>query len=197
MKQNHSLICSFEILATSVGKCVDLKRKVHLEKVFFGALHRPHHYPEGSDYSIQLQLSDDSPFVVVFNWAAIDNLIISSGAGNSIRLQAGKCVPCPAHCRVISAAAPFPSFTFKPEMEARLLFPPHSSLLHHYWAILCILWWKWTAGRVMIHPDFDPDLSLEKSAPHFMINHYGCLTRGAVQRCIQPLICLPAVSFGK
>lgn len=52
------------------------------------------------------------------------------------------------------------------------------ALLRHYWTILCILWWKWTAGRVMIHPDFDSDLTLEKAASHFIINRYGCLTQG-------------------
>lgn len=106
-------------------------------------------------------------FAGVFNWALIDHLIISRRAGNSIRLQTGKRVPCPACCRVISAFAHFLSLTINPEMEARLPFP-HSTLLHHYWTILCILWWKWTVGRVMMHPDFDSDLTLKKAASHLL-----------------------------
>lgn len=136
-KENKAVFYTRSLLSLNL-KCVNLKRKVHLQNVFLVKFPR---------FRRIWLFCSSSPiwwftFAGVFNWTAIDNLIISRGTGNSIRLQAGKCVSCPARCRVISAFTPFLSLTINPEMEARLPFPPHSTLLHHYWTILCILWWK-------------------------------------------------------
>lgn len=124
-EKNHNLLHRIPSWFESVW---GLKRKVHLRSFWWSS-------PIASLLRRIKLFCSSSPiwwftFAGVFNWAAIDNLIISQGTGNSIRLQAGKWLSRPARCRVISAIAPFLSLTINPEMEARLPFPPHSTLLH-------------------------------------------------------------------
>lgn len=158
---------------------MNLKEGSTFAECLFGEIPSSPHYLEGSGYSVLLLLSDDSPLqeylteLRLIIWLLVGKLgiLLDYRRVNVCLVQLTAGLPLPLHL-----SSPFQS-TLRWEQDSLSHKILHSCITIEQVFAFCGRsglqeeWWS-------THADFDSDLILEKAASRFIINHYGCLTRG-------------------